>query len=158
VILCGGTFGSPQLLPLSGIGPADETQATRNQRRARAQGGRQNLQDHPDCITCYSSKETDLFCLTPGRRGQAGSQHVSMAQGRNRPFLVARFGRRSLLNQIPASIAPIFSCISSSPYLEDHMRKVHFGYGFSCRVCQLRPYSRGEVVFDQQRSPGAAAH
>jgi choline dehydrogenase-like flavoprotein len=29
--------------------------------------------------------------------------------------------------------------------LEDHMRKVHFGYGFSCRVCQLRPYSRGEV-------------
>src|SRR6266478_354953 len=28
--------------------------------------------------------------------GQAGSQHVSMAQGRNRPFLVARFGRRSL--------------------------------------------------------------
>jgi choline dehydrogenase-like flavoprotein len=29
--------------------------------------------------------------------------------------------------------------------LEDHMRKVHFGYGFSGRVCQLRPYSRGEV-------------
>jgi choline dehydrogenase-like flavoprotein len=29
--------------------------------------------------------------------------------------------------------------------LEDHMRKTHFGYGFSCRVCQLRPFSRGEV-------------
>jgi len=25
------------------------------------------------------------------------------------------------------------------------MRKVHFGYGFSCRVCQLRPYSSGKV-------------
>jgi choline dehydrogenase-like flavoprotein len=29
--------------------------------------------------------------------------------------------------------------------LDDHMRKSHFGYGFSCRVCQLRPFSRGEV-------------
>jgi len=25
------------------------------------------------------------------------------------------------------------------------MRKIQLGYGFSCRVCQLRPYSRGEV-------------
>jgi choline dehydrogenase-like flavoprotein len=29
--------------------------------------------------------------------------------------------------------------------LADHMRKIQLGYGFSCRVCQLRPYSRGEV-------------
>jgi choline dehydrogenase-like flavoprotein len=29
--------------------------------------------------------------------------------------------------------------------VEDHMRKIQLGYGFSCRVCQLRPYSRGEV-------------
>lgn len=29
--------------------------------------------------------------------------------------------------------------------LDDHARKLHYGYGFSCHVCILRPYSRGEV-------------
>jgi choline dehydrogenase-like flavoprotein len=29
--------------------------------------------------------------------------------------------------------------------VEDHGRKIHRGYGFSCHVCGLRPHSRGEV-------------
>jgi hypothetical protein len=31
----------------------------------------------------------------------------------------------------------------------DHGRKLHWGYGFSCYVCAVRPHSRGEVgVYD----------
>lgn len=29
--------------------------------------------------------------------------------------------------------------------VDDHGRKLHLGYGFSCHVCVLRPHSRGEV-------------
>jgi choline dehydrogenase-like flavoprotein len=29
--------------------------------------------------------------------------------------------------------------------VDDHGRKLHMGYGFSCHVCVLRPHSRGEV-------------
>eukprot|EP01036_Dinobryon_divergens_P036008 gene36008-46784_t len=36
--------------------------------------------------------------------------------------------------------------------VEDHARKLHSGYGFSCHVCALRPYSRGEV-FLQSADP-----
>src|SRR6266436_5866158 len=92
VILCGGTFGSPQLLLLSGVGPADELRR--------------------DGISLFSS---------PGSEGGA---FLKSDPGLDRPDLQLHF-----------IIAK----------LEDHMRKVHFGHGFSCRVCQLRPYSRGEV-------------
>ncbi len=29
--------------------------------------------------------------------------------------------------------------------VDDHARKLHYGYGFSCHVCLLRPSSRGTV-------------
>ena len=29
--------------------------------------------------------------------------------------------------------------------VDDHVRKLHWGYGYSCHVCVLRPHSRGEV-------------
>jgi choline dehydrogenase-like flavoprotein len=29
--------------------------------------------------------------------------------------------------------------------VDDHLRKVRFGHGYSCHVCVLRPFSRGEV-------------
>ena len=29
--------------------------------------------------------------------------------------------------------------------VDDHGRKLHWGYGFSCHVCAVRPHSRGAV-------------
>ena len=29
--------------------------------------------------------------------------------------------------------------------IDDHLRKLHYGHGYSCHVCVLRPHSRGEV-------------
>ena len=29
--------------------------------------------------------------------------------------------------------------------IDDHLRKLHYGKGYSCHVCVLRPHSRGEV-------------
>ena len=43
-------------------------------------------------------------------------------------------------------------CIS---IVDDHARKLHLGYGFSCHVCVVRPHSRGEV-FLTSRDPMAA--
>lgn len=39
--------------------------------------------------------------------------------------------------------------------VDDHARKLHLGYGFSCHVCTLRPHSRGRV-FLQGPDPLAA--
>jgi len=39
--------------------------------------------------------------------------------------------------------------------VDDHARKLHLGHGYHCHVCNLRPYSRGEV-FLQSSDPLAA--
>ena len=49
VILCCGTFGSPQLLLLSGVGPADELRRHGISVVHQLKGVGKNLQDHLDC-------------------------------------------------------------------------------------------------------------
>jgi choline dehydrogenase len=50
VILCGGAINSPQLLQLSGIGPADLLQRLGIAVRAELPGVGANLSDHPDIV------------------------------------------------------------------------------------------------------------
>ena len=145
VILCGGTFGSPQLLLLSGVGPADELRRHGISVVHELKGVGKNLQDHLDCITCYSSKETDLFGLTPG--GVVKLVRSMFQWRRDGTGLFSSPGSEggAFLKSDPGLDRPDLQLHFIIAILEDHMRKVHFGYGFSCRVCQLRPYSRGEV-------------
>src|SRR5204862_7666550 len=53
VVLSGGAFGSPQLLMLSGIGPADELQRHGIKVAHVLPGVGKNLQDHIDYIQTY---------------------------------------------------------------------------------------------------------
>jgi choline dehydrogenase len=54
VIVCAGAVGSPQLLMLSGIGPADELRALGIGPVADVPAVGQNLQDHPIAMACYT--------------------------------------------------------------------------------------------------------
>ncbi len=60
VILCGGAYNSPQLLMLSGIGPADELRALGLQPLADLPVGR-NLQDHVMTFNIYARKKPGPF-------------------------------------------------------------------------------------------------
>lgn len=74
VVLCGGAINSPQLLMLSGIGPADHLRSLGIPVLADLPGVGQNLQDHPMArIRCWTSThhpvdassnlvEAGLFC------------------------------------------------------------------------------------------------
>ena len=74
VVLCGGTINSPQLLMLSGIGPADHLRSLGIPVLADLPGVGQNLQDHPMArCRCWTSThrpvdassnlvEAGLFC------------------------------------------------------------------------------------------------
>ncbi|MGZ6709294.1 MAG: GMC family oxidoreductase [Solirubrobacteraceae bacterium] len=55
VILCGGAFGSPQLLMLSGIGPADHLREHGLGVAVDAPGVGANLQDHPYVVCIWDS-------------------------------------------------------------------------------------------------------
>ena len=55
VIVCAGAVGSPQLLLLSGIGPAGQLRALGIDVVADLPAAGENLQDHPAILACYAS-------------------------------------------------------------------------------------------------------
>ena len=65
VILCAGAYQSPQLLLLSGIGPADELRLFGIEARQDLPVGR-NLQDHPSLILVWlTNQESLMTAMTP---------------------------------------------------------------------------------------------
>jgi choline dehydrogenase len=61
VILCGGTFNSPQLLQLSGIGPAAQLQQHGIRPLVDLPGVGANLQDHPIALSFWGTTRPNTF-------------------------------------------------------------------------------------------------
>jgi choline dehydrogenase len=61
VVLSAGTFNSPKLLLLSGIGPADELRRLGIEPRHDLQGVGRNLQEHPTIFALYRARTRDTF-------------------------------------------------------------------------------------------------
>ncbi|MNX19561.1 Alcohol dehydrogenase [acceptor] [compost metagenome] len=155
VALCGGAFNSPQLLMLSGIGDPDELARHGIEVRHALRGVGQNLQDHCDFIVAYKSKQTDMFGIGP-----VGGLHLLKAINQ---------WRRDGTGLVATPFAEGGAFIKSSPELrrpdlqlhfviaitDDHARKLHAGFGFSCHVCVLRPKGRGDVRLNDA-SPDSA--
>jgi choline dehydrogenase-like flavoprotein len=145
VILAAGAFGSPQLLLLSGIGPADELKAHGIPVAHELPGVGANLQDHLDYVISYRSKRTDVLGLNPAglwrflragldwRRTGAGLFASPMAEG------------GAFLHSGPEADRPDLQVHFVIGIVDDHMRKLHLANGYSAHVCVLRPHSRGTV-------------
>ena len=141
VILSGGAVNSPQLLMLSGIGPADHLQTTGVPVRHDLPGVGQNLQDHLDICTVVSSTSHKTYDKTSqliaglkyvfGRQGPATS---NLAEG-------GGFVSSNLSDQTRPDIQ--FHFVPAM--LDDHGRNILPGRGMTIHACPLRPHSRGEI-------------
>ncbi len=145
VILSGGAFNSPQLLMLSGVGPGDELGRHGISLVHELPGVGMNLQDHIDYITVYKSRETDLVGIGP-----LGFLNLITAITRWRRDGKSMFATPfaeggAFLRSDPGLPCPDLQLHFVIAMVDDHARKLHYGYGFSCHVCVLRPHSRGSV-------------
>jgi choline dehydrogenase len=142
VILSGGAINSPQLLMLSGIGPADQLRSQGIEPLHDLPGVGRNLQDHLDVCTLVHCRQPITYDqiseLASGirylftRKGPASS-NIAEAGG----FIVSRHATDDRPD-IQMHFVPAF--------LDDHGRNILPGHGMTIHACVLRPESRGELT------------
>jgi choline dehydrogenase-like flavoprotein len=144
-ILACGTFGSPQLLLLSGIGPREQLARHGIALAHELPGVGRNLQDHPDYVIGYLSQAPGLLGLTPrGLMNLAGGIGAYLGSGSG--MLTSNIAEAGgLLASRPGLERPDVQLHFTIGLVADHGRDRKPRYGFSCHVCVLRPKSRGSV-------------
>lgn len=145
VLLCGGAFNSPHLLMLSGVGDPEELKRHGIPTvHPLAQVGK-NLQDHLDFVLAYRTPHKDTLGFSL-RGGAELAWHMMrwLRLGRGQiASPIAEAG--AFLKTNPSLTRPDVQMHFTVGVVEDHARKLRWGHGFSCHVCQLRPQSRGSV-------------
>lgn len=143
VILCGGAINSPQLLMLSGIGPAAQLRRHGIDVLVDARQVGENLQDHLDICTLQHSTQPVTYDRVSdtrvafdyylrGRRG-AGTSNIAEA---------GAFIRSPHANDERADIQLHFV----PAMLDDHGRHRLQGDGYTLHACYLHPRSRGRIT------------
>lgn len=146
VVLSAGAFGSPQLLMLSGIGPAEHLQQNGIRVVHALPGVGQNLHDHVDVVQVVNApKATELFGLS--FKGMVAALRGIAEWRRARTgLLTTNFAEAGgFIKSSPDEAIPDLQLHFVIGKLVDHGRKTVFGHGYSCHVCLLRPKSRGTL-------------
>ncbi len=144
VLLAAGALQSPQLLMLSGIGPAEHLRQLGIDPLVDLPVG-DNLQDHPDIILNRRVDNTDLLGLSP-----IGAWKLLRAVGQwrreRRGSLTSNFAEAGAFVRTQPELArPDLQLHFVIGMVDNHNRTYHWGHGMSCHSCPLRPKSRGSV-------------
>lgn len=146
VLLCAGALQSPQVLMLSGVGPAAVLQQHGIAVVHDLPGVGRNLQDHIDIVHSYEAgASTGLVGLSLSSTWAVikGIYHwVRYRRGLLTSNLAEGTG---FLKTNPDEPVPDAQLVFIIAKLMDHGRKVVLGNGYSLHVGMLRPKSRGSV-------------
>jgi choline dehydrogenase len=155
LLVCGGAYNSPQLLQLSGIGPADLLKDHGIEVVLDAPGVGRDLQDHLQVrivTRCTSAITLNDIVNNPWRKMMTGLQYAALRKG---PLTIAAGTSGAFLKTSPRLATPDVQ-IHFLPFSTDKMGEALHSYsGFSASVCQLRPESRGSLRI-KSADPSAA--
>ena len=156
VLLCAGAFQSPQILMLSGIGPAAELQKHGIPLVHDLPGVGENLHDHIDVVQIVNAPHLkDLFGISLSGLVR-GIKGIFEWRKHRTGMLTTNFAEAGgFIKTSPAEPTPDLQLHFVVGKLIDHGRKTTFGHGYSCHVCLMRPQSRGRVTL-ASRDPMAA--
>lgn len=145
VVLSAGAFNSPQILMLSGIGPAAHLAEHGIETLVDRKSVGADLQDHIDYVTSYQTAWNGFFGSSlAGTFRMAGAvlEHRLKRTGiLTTPYAEAGGFWKSR----PDLEAPDVQFHFVPAMLEDHGRTKLKGHGYSIHSCVLRPESRGTV-------------
>ncbi|MEQ6916851.1 GMC family oxidoreductase [Halomonas aquatica] len=161
VILSAGAIGSPQLLQLSGIGPADLLAENGIPLVAELPGVGENLQDHLQIRSVYKvkgAKTLNTMANSLVGKAKIGLEYV--------------FKRSGPMSMAPSQLCAFTRSSDDQPYpnieyhvqplsLEAFGQPLHDFPAITASVCNLNPTSRGTVRIksaDPRQAPAIAPH
>ena len=146
VILSGGAFGSPQVLMLSGIGPAEHLKDKGIEVVHDLPGVGQNLQDHIDYVQTFRvGSKVDTFGISISGGIKIIKSMFEWKKKRTGKITSTLAESGAFFKTTDDIEAPDAQLIFVVGIVDDHARKVNFGHGFSCHITVARPESTGEV-------------
>jgi choline dehydrogenase len=145
IVVSGGAFNSPQLLQLSGVGPAELLRKHGIDVVLDAPGVGHDLQDHLQVrvvMRCSQAITLNDVVNSPIRKILTGLQYAAFRTG---PLTIAAGTAGAFFKTNPRLATPDIQ-IHFLPFSTDKMgEKLHPFSGFTASVCQLRPESRGSL-------------
>ena len=140
VVLCGGAINTPQLLMLSGIGPAESLAKHGIRVAVDRPGVGQNLHDHPIVGVHYAFREPVSLL------GAEGLLSVARYLLRRDGMLSSNVAEAGLFARTDGGPAPDVQFHVAPMLFQDHGLTPQTEHGFSIGPTLVRPRSRGAVT------------
>jgi len=143
VVLSAGAIGTPQILLLSGIGPAEHLHQHGIAPLVDLPGVGGNLQDHLDCALRFEASQP--ITLTPYlgllKGAIAGARYLLTGGGpaASQGIEAGAFWSLDGHSPVPDHQAHLILALRNPP------AGARIAHGFALRICQLRPRSRGHI-------------
>jgi choline dehydrogenase len=144
-LLCAGAIGSPQILQLSGIGPAQLLHQHGIEPKLNLAGVGENLQDHLQLRTAFKikgAKSLNTMANSLWGKAKIGMEYALFRSG---PMSMAPSQLGAFTKSGPEQTSANLEYHVQPLSLEKFGEDLHPFPAFTASVCNLRPSSRGHV-------------
>ena len=145
VIVAGGAINSPQLLMLSGVGPAEELKPHGIEVVHDLPGVGENLQDHQDVMLCWSSPRHSLYGYSLRALPWMLAAPFRYLFHRKGPFTSNTVESGGFVRSRPGLEQPDLQILLGPEFMNQN-RSIPKGHGFSFHAQVMQPKSRGRLV------------
>jgi choline dehydrogenase len=145
VLLCAGAIHSPQLLMLSGVGPAQHLESLGIRVKADLAGVGANYHDHPAVPIALEMRNTTSYGLSWRTLPRALWNVAEYALARRGPLASNVFESTAFIRGSTHADRPDIQIAFQPARRNPHAFPLPLGHGFAMSVVNLYPRSRGEV-------------
>ena len=157
VILCAGSIGSPQILQLSGIGPAELLRSHGLPVHQDLPGVGANLQDHLQIRAVFKLNDAKTLNTMVGNLAGKALVALEYALRRTGPMSMAPSQLGAFTRSSPDKPYPDLQYHVQPLSLDAFGEPLHAFNAFTASVCNLNPTSRGTVRIRSPRFQDAPA-
>jgi choline dehydrogenase-like flavoprotein len=145
VLLCAGAIHSPQLLMLSGIGPADELRALGLPVHAALSGVGGNYHDHPALALCLEMRDATSYGLSWRALPRNAWSVFEYLVARRGPLASNVFESTAFIRSSDGLDRPDIQIAFQPARRNPDAFPLPKGHGFALSVVNLYPKSRGRI-------------